>query len=85
MVIICNDKIETEEETTYNAFLGRVNLGTMSHRKGTGIWLVRNAEKTKWHTCDLIECVRVVFFPQSTEEILFVDSVGNSIEFPTED
>jgi hypothetical protein len=85
MTIICKEIEETEEEKTYNAFCNKRNLGTMSHRKGTGIWLVRNADKTKWHTCDLIECVRVVFFPQSTEEILFVDGAGNSIEFPTED
>ena len=85
MVIICNGKVETEEETTYNAYLGEVNLGTMSHRKGTGIWLVRDVTKKKWHTCDLLECCRVVFFPQSTEEILFVDPEGKSMLFPTED
>ena len=85
MIIICNSKIETEEETTYTACLGTVNLGTMSHRKGTGIWLVRNIEKTKWRTCELVESFREVFFPMSTEEILFVDTEGNTMQFPTED
>ena len=85
MIIICNSKIETEDETTYNAYLGTVNLGTMSHRKGTGIWLVRNLEKTKWRTCELIESFREVFFPTSTEEILFVDIEGNAMLFPTEE
>jgi len=85
MIIICKSKIETEEETTYDAFLGSENLGTMSHRKGTGIWLVRNLEKTKWLTCELLESVRGVFFPQSTEEILFVDHQGNTMSFPTQE
>ena len=85
MIITCKSKGETEEETTYDAYLGIVNLGTMSHRKGTGIWLVRNLAKTKWLTCELLESVRGVFFPESTEEILFVDPQGNTMIFPTED
>ena len=82
MIVFCEEKKRTDEEVIYNVFISSTMIGTFSHRMGTGTWMVRNGLNSEWRTGDLIECCRDLFFPQSKEEILFVDRSGKKIQMP---
>ena len=82
MIVFCEEKERTGEEIVFDVFISSALIGTMSHKKGTGTWTVQNLLKSQWRTGDLVACCRDLFFPQSNEEIIFVDKNGKKIQLP---